>query len=344
MKNLSKKMLAVLSSLFIASSAYAWTPTVEVVRDSNNVLLRVGGWPTAAEMNEVDWSSYNVKMMILNQEFDVTAAVVSLFTSGHPSVNFTLNGHFDLSIALNPYFQIDPMLYPVRLKVCKLAIHGGECGDTAESLVKRDPGHATANATCYPSELCATGTGSGGAWIPMAGLSDETGHGEYGIPGIPVTFDKTTVITGFRAIVSSGEFFGLPTISWEGSTPRLNINSSLTQFAANPFGGDIINNASMVFSAPAPVPFGQPGGSCPLCRTTAYGEFNLLTPITLPAGSYVLSPYLTFLVAGDFYSPITTVDLGTDYIVGNSQPNVAHAITQLHTTSTGTYAIDIKGY
>ena len=125
MKHISAKIFSFVAATFLATSAFAWTPTVEVERTQAGVVqLKAGGWTTQAEMNEMNWASYRVWMLLNGQEYDVTAAVVSLFTSGHPSVSFTLNGHFDLSIALLQYFGIDPLLYPIGMEVCKQAAFG----------------------------------------------------------------------------------------------------------------------------------------------------------------------------------------------------------------------------
>jgi hypothetical protein len=342
MKKYSAKIISLIAALFVASSAFAWTPTVEVVRTQTGVAqLKVGGWATPAEMNEINWASFRVWMMLNGQEFDVTAAVVVLLTSGHPAVSLVLNGNFELNIALLQYFGIDPLLYPIGMEVCKLASAGGECASSRESLVKRKPTDFTANATCYPDPTCATASG-GFTTFPRV-LSDDIGVAGYSVTGIEVILEKATVITGFRAVVTNSTSTGLPNVYPSGNV-MLNIHSSLAHLGSSPVQGDVANRINGTVSHGA---FGMhPVG--PLW-TTDFLTLTLATPVTLPAGTYIFSPfaYTALLGVSPMYILTTTTPLGTDYHTESfTSPGIVTALISVGGSfaQRPTLGVDITGY
>ena len=336
-----RKILSLIASLLVASSAFAWTPTVEVERTQAGVVqLKAGGWNTQAEMNEMNWASYRVWMLLNGQEFDVTAAVVSLFTSGHPSVTFALNGHFELNIALLQYFGIDPLLYPIGMEVCKQAAFGGECADSRESLVKRKPTDFTANATCYPDPNCATASG-GFTTFPRV-VSTDAGLLGWSLGGIEVILDKATVVTGIRAVVTNGANNPTPN-NFASGYVYLNIYSSLANFGGAGLVGSVVNHATGQVSHSA---FGMHPVGIPW--TTDILTLTLTSPITLPAGSYVFSPFSYSGSAGT--QPIdilcSSISLGTDYAVDGGNPTVVIPLSTVggSFTTRNTLAVDITGY
>ena len=343
MKKYSAKILWLIAALFVASSAFAWTPTVEVVRTQTGVAqLKVGGWTTPAEMNEINWASFRVWLMMNGQEFDVTAAVVVLLTSGHPAVSLVLNGNFELNIALLQYFGIDPLLYPIGIEVCKPAAAGGECASSRETLVKRKPTDLTANATCYPDPTCATASG-GFTTFPRV-VSVQTALLGYSFGGIEVILHKATVVTGIRMVVTNGALNGLPN-SFGSNGVFLNIYSSLSSYPTLGLTGDVINHASGQVQH---FPFGTHPVGPPWMTDILTLTFS--NPISLPAGSYVFAPFSDTGPSGAGPMDIlcTTTNLGTDYLLDgtNPGPGVVTALSSVGGSFSvrPTLAVDILGY